>query len=122
MRILIDMNLSPRWTNVFAADGWEAVHWSHVVDPGAPDAVIMAWAREGGYVVLTHDLDFGALLAATRLEGPSVVQVRADDVFPEVLGPLVVRALHQFRRELLKGALITIDEHRSRARILPFSG
>lgn len=122
MRILIDMNLSPRWTNVFAAEGWEAVHWSHVGDPGAPDAVIMAWAREGGYVVLTHDLDFGALLAATRLEGPSVVQVRADDVFPEVLGPLVVRALHQFRRELLKGALITIDEHRSRARILPFSG
>jgi hypothetical protein len=25
----------------------------------------MAWARQNGRIVLTHDLDFGALLAAT---------------------------------------------------------
>ncbi|MFU8858594.1 MAG: DUF5615 family PIN-like protein, partial [Deferrisomatales bacterium] len=107
MKILIDMNLSPRWVEVFAAQGWEALHWSVVGDPTATDAQIMAWAREKCHVVFTHDLDFGALLAATRLEGPSVIQVRTDDVFPEVLGGLVVRALRQFERELLDGALIT---------------
>lgn len=122
MKILIDMNLSPRWLQVFAAQGWEAIHWSTVGDPTATDANIMAWAREGGYVVFTHDLDFGALLAATHLEGPSVIQVRTDDLFPEVLGDLVVRALRQFEPELLEGALITIDESRSRARILPIRG
>jgi predicted nuclease of predicted toxin-antitoxin system len=45
----------------------------------------MAWARENGHVVLTHDLDFGTLLALTRANGPSVVQVRAQDVLPQHL-------------------------------------
>jgi predicted nuclease of predicted toxin-antitoxin system len=29
----------------------------------------MAYAKSHGLVVLTHDLDFGAILAATRAEG-----------------------------------------------------
>ena len=39
----------------------------------------MAWARENGYVVFTHDLDFGTLLALTRDAGPSVIQVRTHE-------------------------------------------
>jgi len=43
----------------------------------------MAYASVNGYVVLTHDLDFSAILAATQGEKPSVVQIRADDVSPD---------------------------------------
>jgi len=70
MKILIDMNLPPRWVQVFTAEGWEALHWSRVGAPTASDREIMAWARENGFVVFTHDLDFSALLAATQGEGP----------------------------------------------------
>ena len=42
----------------------------------------MAWATEHGYVVVTADLDFGAILAATRRMSPSVVQVRSDILTP----------------------------------------
>ena len=66
MKILIDMNLPPRWAKVFAGAGWEALHWSQVGAPTASDREIMAWARENGYIVFTHDLDFSALLAATQ--------------------------------------------------------
>jgi predicted nuclease of predicted toxin-antitoxin system len=52
----------------------------------APDDIIVSWARENGYIVFTHDLDFGVLLAWTRAESPSVIQVRTQDVFPGVLG------------------------------------
>lgn len=45
----------------------------------------MAYARSNNYVVLTHDLDFGAILAATHGEKPSVVQIRAEDVSPKSL-------------------------------------
>ncbi len=45
----------------------------------------MDWARPSGYVVFTHDLDFGALLAASHAGGPSVIQVRAQDVLPDHL-------------------------------------
>ena len=58
MKILIDMNLPPRWVKVFAKVGWEAVHWSQIGTPTASDREIMTCARENGYAVFTHDLDF----------------------------------------------------------------
>ena len=120
MKILIDMNLPPRWAKVFAAEGWEALHWSEVGAPTASDREIMAWARDNDYIVFTHDLDFSALLATTQGEGPSVIQVRTQNVLPEAIGTLVINAMKQFQHELEKGALITIDPHRARSRILPF--
>jgi predicted nuclease of predicted toxin-antitoxin system len=66
------MNLAPVWVRFLQEQGFEAVHWSTVRDPSATDATIMEWARRGGYVVLTHDLDFSALLAVAEATGPSV--------------------------------------------------
>ncbi|MDR1489081.1 MAG: DUF5615 family PIN-like protein [Desulfovibrio sp.] len=65
MKLLLDMNLSPRWVAWLAGEGIEAVHWSTLGAPDAPDETIMAVARAEGYIVLTHDLDFSAILAAT---------------------------------------------------------
>ncbi|MBW4620348.1 MAG: DUF5615 family PIN-like protein [Cyanosarcina radialis HA8281-LM2] len=41
MRILIDMNLSPDWVEVFANAGIESIHWSSVGDPRATNSLIM---------------------------------------------------------------------------------
>lgn len=46
----------------------------------------MNWAREREHVVFTHDLDFSAMLAATEAKGPSVLQVRSQDVLPRAIG------------------------------------
>jgi predicted nuclease of predicted toxin-antitoxin system len=119
VKILIDMNLPPAWTEVFRAAGWDAVHWSAVGDPGAPDGLIMDWARSNGHVVFTHDLDFGTLLAATQAQEPRVIQVRAQNVMPEHLGVLVVATLRRYDTLLESGALIVVDEARSRVRVLP---
>ena len=121
MKLLIDMNLSPRWAVELGQQGWEAVHWSTVGDPRASDRTILAWAQRNRYVVFTHDLDFGALLAATGAEGPSVIQVRAQDVTPEHLRKTVVDALRQYGALLEAGALVTVEEARARARILPLA-
>lgn len=119
MKLLIDMNLSPRWTEFLARAGVDATHWSTVGDRGASDAEIMATARAGNYVVLTHDLDFGAILAVTHGDKPSVVQVRANDVSPEAIGGEVVAALRQMSDELESGALLTVTPERARLRLLP---
>jgi predicted nuclease of predicted toxin-antitoxin system len=79
----------------------------------------MRWAAQNEYTVLTADLDFGAILAATRLKKPSVVQVRGELLAPHVLGGAVVRAMHQARQELFDGALISVDPAQERVRILP---
>lgn len=83
MKILVDMNLPPRWVQFFVNAGWDAVHWSQEGAPTAGDRKIMACARENGYIVFTHDLDFSALLAATQRKGPSVIQVRIQNTLPE---------------------------------------
>jgi len=122
MKLLVDMNLSPEWVETFRAAGREAAHWSTLGDPRAVDADIMDYARVNGWVVFTHDLDFGTLLAHTQAGGPSVLQVRAQDVSPDHLGPLVGRTLRQFATQLEAGALVTVDEARQRVRLLPLTG
>lgn len=107
MKLLLDMNLSPRWVEILRQAGHEAVHWSTVGRAVAEDHELMAWARTHGHVVVTNDLDFGAILAAT------------EAVSPRSIGDRLLEALARFERDLLAGALITVDERRERARLLP---
>jgi predicted nuclease of predicted toxin-antitoxin system len=119
MKLLVDMNLSPKWAGFLASAGFEAIHWSSLGAANAPDAEIMSHARTGGYVVLTSDLDFGTILAVTHGNKPSVVQLRSDILTHESIGPQVVDALRQLASELEDGALVTIEPERTRLRILP---
>lgn len=119
MKVLVDMNLSPDGVPALQNAGFDAVHWSSVGDFRALDAVIMKWAREGGWIVFTHDLDFGTLLAHSRAGKPSVLQVRTQDVSPAALSRQVVTTLRQFESALTEGAIVVLDEHRARVRILP---
>jgi predicted nuclease of predicted toxin-antitoxin system len=135
VKLVIDMNLSPTWVDFLRATGpehlrelakrWpdppqlESVHWSQVGDPRATDSTVLQWARERGYVVFTQDLDFSALIARTRAEGPSVLQVRTQDVLPAAIGLDVIEVLAAYPDELEKGAIISIDEVTARVHILP---
>jgi predicted nuclease of predicted toxin-antitoxin system len=122
MKILIDMNLSPDWVTSLREAGFESIHWSKVGDPSASDEIIMDYARVHGCVVFTHDLDFGAILAATHTEAPSVIQIRTQDVDPASLAKAVVSLLHEFGGHLERGALVCLDESTRRVRILPIKG
>jgi predicted nuclease of predicted toxin-antitoxin system len=120
MKILVDMNLSPAWCIILAKHGYTAVHWSAIGSPRATDTEIMQYAQENEFIVFTHDLDFGTILATTKASVPSVLQLRAQDILPDTAEMIVVNALLQFANELKSGALITVDAIRIRARILPF--
>ncbi|MCU0349000.1 MAG: DUF5615 family PIN-like protein [Saprospiraceae bacterium] len=119
MKILIDMNLSPDWVLLFQNEGWEAAHWYSVGEYNAPDYQIMQWAKANGYLVFTHDLDFGTLLAASKDAGPSVFQVRMQEVRPDIIGKMVVESLRRFEPELKAGAIVTVNEIKGKVRILP---
>ena len=119
IKILIDMNLSPDWVPVLQNAGWPVEHWSTVGDPRATDRTIMDWAEANGYAVFTHDLDFGMILALTHQAGPSVLQVRGQDVLPDHMGNLVIAAIRQHETDLANGALVVVEESKNRVRILP---
>ena len=119
VQLVIDMNLSVEWVAEFATHGWTAVHWTAIGDARAADSEIMAWALSNGHVVFTHDLDFGTMLALTHASGPSVLQVRGQDVLPEDIGPYVISAVRQHDAALAAGALVVVEVKKSRVRVLP---
>ena len=119
MKLLVDMNLSPRWVERLAGHGFEAVHWSTIGAATAPDVEILAWANEHGFVVVTNDLDFSAILAASAQATPSVVQIRTQDLLSDEVVSTVVHAIESHRDHIQRGALLSIDEAATRVRMLP---
>ena len=105
----------------FSASAIESVHWSRIGDPRAEDSEIIEYARNNSYIVFTHDLDFGAILALTGASGPSVIQVRTQDILPSYLSARLIQVLDEAKEFLESGALIVVDEGRSRIRILPLN-
>lgn len=119
MHLLLDLNLSPSLCEAFGNIGHEAIHWSSVGSLTAADEVLLEYARQQDLVIVTHDLDFGALLAATHGKGPSVIIIRSPDITSAEVATIVSNAIKQFETEIADGALVTIDAGRSRARVLP---
>lgn len=95
------------------------MHWSSTGRPEASDTEVMAYAAEHGHIVLTQDLDFSTILAATQGTKPSVVQIRSEDLDPDVIGARVIAALRQLEGELNSGAVASVEPQRTRVRLLP---
>ena len=121
MKLLLDMNLSPLLAVEMMSSGFETIHWSTVGAFNATDPELMAYASQHGYVVVTYDLDFGAILAASGTKTPSVVQIRADNLTAAGISRLFVSAIKQSEQMLEQGALLIVDTQRSRIRVLPLT-
>ncbi len=119
MKLLLDMNIPPAWIAPLEAAGIEARHWKDIGRRDAADQEVMAWAREHGFAVFTHDLDFGALLHATGARAPSVIQLRDQDVRPATCAAWVIPALVAGMPQIEQGVLMTLDPRRRRIRLLP---
>ena len=122
MKLLVDMNLSPSWVGRLARHGFEAVHWSTIGAATAPDVEILTWANEHHFVVITNDLDFSAILAASAGAAPSVVQIRTQDLLSDGAVSIVANAVEAYREDIERGALLSIDEGGTRVRMLPLRG
>ena len=120
MRLLIDMNLTPRWVQYLINANHQSMHWSDVGPSTAPDASICAYARDHEFVIITNDLDFPQILAYTAEAKPSVVLLRGEPLVPEKRGATLLSAISQCEDDLRSGAILTIDwSDRVRARLLP---
>lgn len=119
MRLLLDQGL-PRSTVLYLRDkGIEAIH---VGDKGlatAADSKILDCGRREGFVVVTLDADFHALLALAGLTGPSVIRIRIEGLRGENLARLLVTVLQVCTDDLLKGAMVSVTENGVRIRHLP---
>jgi predicted nuclease of predicted toxin-antitoxin system len=119
MKVLIDLNLTPRWVELLAGAGIEAVHWAKVGSKSTPDPGILTYAAKNDFVLLSHDLDLNAILAVSQGGKPSVIQVKVQDPNPDAVGALVVAAFRVAGAEMEKGVLAVIDAPQKRLRMLP---
>jgi predicted nuclease of predicted toxin-antitoxin system len=88
MRLLVDMNLTPRWVHYLLDAGYECIHWSEIGPINAEDSTICAYARQHGFVIITNDLDFPQILAHTTDPSSSVILLRGEPLTPEFRGAL----------------------------------
>ena len=113
------MNLSPRWVEALEHAGIEARHWSTVGDGAASHLEVFQWARGHGFVVFTHDLDFGRILALAGSHSPSVVLLRTHRLLPAESAVMLVAVLRRHAAEIAKGALVVLSADQERVRLLP---
>jgi predicted nuclease of predicted toxin-antitoxin system len=119
MKILVDMNLSPKWADFLIENGIEAVHWSFIGSPDSPDTDIFAYAKTHDFTIFTNDLDFGFILAITHGKKPSVIQTRTGTLGHNRIGDIVISTIRMLAADIEKGALVTIDQNKTRVNLLP---
>lgn len=113
------MGISPDTVSWLRSQGHDAVHlheqgWDRLSDPE-----ILEKARDEGRVLLTHDLDFGRLLALSGATSPSVIVFRLADMRPDSVNRHLERVLPQAAQELAQGAIVSVREGQIRVRTLP---
>jgi predicted nuclease of predicted toxin-antitoxin system len=116
------MGVSVSVTVALRALGHDVVHAGERGLARAPDGVLLDAARREQRVVLTFDLDFGDLLAASGAQLPSVVLFRLRDQTPAAVTPRLLRLLEERGPDLATGALVVVEHARYRLRRLPISG
>ena len=119
MRFLADMNLSPSTVADLASGGIDIVRISSLLPVNASDKEILDLARSAGRVVITHDVDFYALLALGGYDRPSLVTLRLLDTDPDLVTQRLRQVLPKIEEALCKGSAITIDDESVRVRELP---
>jgi predicted nuclease of predicted toxin-antitoxin system len=67
MKFLADMGISPQVVQELNKSGHDALHLQDEGLHRLTDGEILAHAKNQGRVLLTHDLDFGELLAAPAI-------------------------------------------------------
>ncbi len=119
MKFLADMGISPTSVDDLVKSGHDAIHLHRIGLNLLSDEEILEKARDENRVVLTHDLDFGHLLAYSRDGLPSVMIFRLSNMRPESVSARIKIALDLYADDLAGGCILLIENARIRKRSLP---
>ena len=92
MRFLLNMNLPRALSILLAAHGHICRHAGDIGPARASDVAILDAAKRNQEAIVTHDLDYGHLLAFSGESSPSVVILRVRNTHPDHLLTSITRA------------------------------
>lgn len=120
MRLLVDANLSPAVAALLNQAGHDAVAVRDLGLQDATDETILEQALADDRVIVSHDTDFGTMLAMQRRSKPSLILIRsADPLTTTQIAALIVDNLEVMVEDLTAGAIITFARGHLRSRRLP---
>jgi predicted nuclease of predicted toxin-antitoxin system len=119
MKFLADMGISPRIVDELRQNGYDAIHLQEQGLFRMSDGDILEKARQENRILLTHDLDFGELLAASGGSLPSVIIFRLKDMRSANVNRHLSGIIQQQTETLLNGVVISVTEKKIRVRALP---
>jgi predicted nuclease of predicted toxin-antitoxin system len=119
MKFLANMGISPNTVAYLREAGHEAKHLHEAELDTLRDPQIPEMARTEGCVLLTSDLDFGDLLAASGEALPTVIVFRLRSMVPDNVNRHLTMLLEQYPDELAQGAILSVPEGHIRIRRLP---
>ncbi len=118
MKFLVDMPLSPKTVKFLKNMGHEAVRVSELGMAKSKDRDIFDHAEKNDMIILSADLDFG-ILANTHSSKPSVIIFRLRNPSHEHVNSLLSSNLPGIEEELMKGAIVIVEDAEIRVRELP---
>ena len=119
MKFLADMGISSKTVTFLNSLAHDAVHLKDQGLHKASDAFILEKALTEDRVLLTHDLDFAELLAASGGKAPSVIIFRLRNMHPDRVNIYLSMIIETHAATLGKGVIISVDEGLIRLRHLP---
>lgn len=119
MKFLLNMNLPRELGRRLTSKGHECRHVADLGLARAADSSILEEALGTGECVLTHDLDYGHLLAFSGAAAPSVIIFRLRRATVEVIFDRLLDAWNEIEQPLAAGAVALIEESAIRIRRLP---
>jgi predicted nuclease of predicted toxin-antitoxin system len=123
VKFLVDNNLSPLLAESLKAAGHDAVHVRDLGMQAAPDPAVLDYARSENRVLISADTDFGALLARSGADGPSVLMIRRLAGRRAADQSAIIQAnLPPVADDLAAGAIVVLGDDWIRIRRLPFPG
>ena len=119
MNFLLNMNVHRDMAAPLKKRGHVCRHVGDIGLSRAKDVEIVAEAKRTGEVIITHDLDYGHLLAFSGEKAPSVIILRLRNLgLDEVLSRLD-SVWKEIESPLMDGAIVSLSDKSLRIRNLP---
>lgn len=119
MKLLLDQGLPRSAAELLCKAGYDTVYVGDIGMAEAEDSAIIMRARAENRVVATLDADFHTLLALEAAGSPSVIRIRIERLRAQALTDVLLSVIAECKKDLEKGAAITVEPSRIRMRCLP---
>jgi predicted nuclease of predicted toxin-antitoxin system len=121
MKFLLNMNVPRELGRRLIAEGHECRHVGDIGMATADDMTIVEEARRNQETIVTHDLDYGHLLAFSGESTPSVIILRLRNTHSDNLFARIIGTWSEIEQPLREGAIVALEDAAFRIRRLPMA-